>query len=181
VTLDRAGNLLGALALVLDDLMTSAVAEAAGESPSSATVLSALLQFQTSPSIDRLRRMLGLTPSGMVRLLDGLQERGLVRRVPGADRRTTAVSLTAKGRRIAAKVSVARGEVLTAAMQSLEDTERRAFEGLVEAMLVGIVMRRLAQPPGPAWTCRLCDARACGRVQGRCPVQGAAQGARRDS
>ena len=53
--LDRQANLLGAVALVLSDQTTGAVAAMAGQSVSAAAALSALHQFLDQPTLDRAR------------------------------------------------------------------------------------------------------------------------------
>ena len=68
--LDRQANLLGALALVITDQSAQAVAAAAGQSVSAAAALSALHHFLDRPTLDQLHKVLGLTPSGAVRLVD---------------------------------------------------------------------------------------------------------------
>ena len=70
--LDRQANLLGALALVITDQSAQAVAAAAGQSVSAAAALSALHHFLDRPTLDQLHKVLGLTPSGAVRLVDRL-------------------------------------------------------------------------------------------------------------
>lgn len=170
MTLDRPGNLLGALALGVADRTSDAVVEAADRSSSAAVVLSALLNFLDRPSVDLLRRVLGLTSSGTVRVLDRLESEGLVRREPGADARSTAVVLTARGRRAAERVAAARAAVLQTVMAPLSAAERRTLEVLAGKMLVGLI-----RPPGAVrWGCRLCDMKACGRTEGSCPVFNAA-------
>ncbi len=100
--LDRAGNLLGALALSIADRMTDAVEESVGQSQSAAVALSALHHFADGATVDKLRRVLGLTPSGAVRLVDRLQDAGLVERERGgADKRALALRLTPSGARAA--------------------------------------------------------------------------------
>jgi DNA-binding MarR family transcriptional regulator len=163
---ERAGNLLGALALVVGDRMTEAIAEAAGRSESSAAALSALHQFLDGPTVDRLRRVLGLTSSGTVRLVDRLVDSGYAERGPGGDKRSTAVRLTDDGRAAAARVTAARGEVLDQALSVLTPEERAQFDGLLAKVLVGL----MRGPGAERWMCRLCDMRACGRDQGTCPV-----------
>src|SRR5205085_805848 len=95
-TLDRTANLLGALSLAIADRTGPA---------NDAAALSALLHFLESPSIDLLRRVLGLTSSGTVRLVDRLEGDGLVRRRGGGDGRVTVIELTAAGRRAAEQVA----------------------------------------------------------------------------
>ena len=138
-------------------------------SGSAAVALSALHHFLESPSIDLLRQVLGLTPSGAVRLVDRLAADGLVRRTAGADGRQVAVALTAKGRRAAAAVAGARARVLSDALGDLSAEERRVLDRLVGRLLVG----QLRGPGATRWTCRLCDTKACGRLEGRCPLANA--------
>jgi DNA-binding MarR family transcriptional regulator len=168
-TLDRTGNLLGALALALADRTTDSVTGAAARSISGAAALSALLHFLDRPSVDLLRQVLGLTSSGTVRLVDGLEREGLVRRQRGDDARVTAIALTAKGRREAERVSAARAEVLESALSGLAPADREQLDGLLGEVLVGMIRG----PGATRWMCRLCDTGACGRERGECPVANA--------
>jgi DNA-binding MarR family transcriptional regulator len=169
--LGRTGNLLGALSLAVADRTTAAAGDALGQSHSAAVALSALHHFLEDPSVDLLGRVLGLTPSGTVRLLDRLQEAGYVTRRPGRDGRSISVRLTAPGRRAAERVSAARAEVLEDALSALAPGERQALDELVSRVLVGLIR----EPGATRWTCRLCDTTACGRDAGRCPVANAAR------
>ena len=169
--LDRAGNLLGALSLAVTDRTSAAVGGAAGQSESAAVALSALHHFLDDPSVDLLRQVLGLTPSGTVRLVDRLQDAGYVTRREGRDGRSVSLRLTASGRRVAERVSRARGEVLENALSRLAPAERRAFDNVVSRVLVGLIRG----PGATRWICRLCDTTACGRQDGRCPVANAAR------
>ena len=168
---DRAGNLLGALALSVADRTSDAVGDAAGQSQTAAIALSALHHFLDDPSIDLLRRVLGLTPSGTVRLVDRLEAAGYVERRPGRDGREVSLRLTAAGRRAAERVTAARGEVLEQALSSLSRSERQDFEELLARVLPGLIRG----PGAVRWMCRLCDMEACGRDEGRCPVANAAR------
>jgi DNA-binding MarR family transcriptional regulator len=172
MALDRVGNLLGALSLVITDSTTDAIGEYSERSPSDAAALTAMLNFLPRPSVDRLRQVLGLTPSGTVRLVDRLEAAGLVRRGPGADGRSTSVTLTTAGRRAARRVGDARAGVLEASLQVLDDTERGQLDALLAKVLVG----RMRGPGAVRWMCRLCDMQACGRDEGHCPVAQAARG-----
>ena len=169
--LDRAGNLLGALSLAVTDRTSAAVGGAAGQSESAAVALSALHHFLDDPSVDLLRQVLGLTPSGTVRLVDRLQDAGYVTRREGRDGRSVSLRLTASGRRVAERVARARGDVLENALSGLAPAERRAFDNVVSRVLVGLIRG----PGATRWMCRLCDTTACGRQDGRCPVANAAR------
>jgi len=171
VALDRAGNLLGALATVIADRTGEAVSGAAGRSESAAAALSALLHFLDRPSVDQLRQVLGLTSSGTVRLLDRLAEAGYIARLPGTDGRSTAVVLTPAGRQAAERVTAARADVLHDALAALTPAEQQTFDQLAGKILVSLIR----EPGATRWTCRLCDTTACGRPRGECPVSTAAQ------
>jgi DNA-binding MarR family transcriptional regulator len=166
MSLDRAANLFGALALVIADQAADAMAEAGGRSESSAAALSALLHFLDAPSVDLLRQVLGLSPSGTVRLLDRLEEAGYVRRGPGADGRSVSVTLTQAGRAVGRQVSEARAGVLERALAVLSPSERQAFEQLAGRVLVGM----MRGPGAVRWICRLCDTGVCRGAPGGCPV-----------
>jgi DNA-binding MarR family transcriptional regulator len=171
VSLDRVGNLLGALAFSVTDRTSDAVGDAAGQSQTAAIALSAMHHFLEDPSIDLLRRVLGLTPSGTVRLVDRLEEAGYVKRRPGRDGREVSLRLTAAGRRAAKRVTEARGEVLDGALATLAPAERREFEQLLSRVLPALVRG----PGATRWMCRLCDPGACHREEGHCPVANAAR------
>ena len=164
-------NVLGALALVLTDQTAQAAAEAGGQSLSAAAALSALYHFLDRPTVDKLHRVLGLTPSGAVRLVDRLAEAGLVTRGPGTDGRSRSVTLTPRGRRAAARISAARADLLAGALDGLSGDDRRALRDLLGRMMANVV----AGKDGGAWICRLCDLHACGRDDGHCPAANAAR------
>jgi DNA-binding MarR family transcriptional regulator len=167
VSLDRAGNLLGVLALSVADR----TAEAVGHPPSTAAALIALKEFLVEPSVDRLKNVLGLTPSGTVRLVDRLEQQGWVQRGPGPDGRTVALRLTDAGRAEAEKTGAARGAVLEGVLSTLNAEERSVLEGLLETLTPGL----MRGPGATRWMCRMCDMTACGRPEGRCPVANAAR------
>jgi DNA-binding MarR family transcriptional regulator len=137
--LDRTGNLLGALSLAVTDRTSAAAGDTLGQSESAAVALSALHHFLRDPSVDLLRQVLGLTPSGTVRLVDRLQDAGYVVRRPGRDGRSVSLRLTVSGRRAAERVSAARAEVLQDALSGLEPVERDALEKIVSHMLTGLI------------------------------------------
>src|SRR3954463_8151543 len=108
----REANLLGALALIVTARPADAIVAAGGQSDTAAAALSALHHFLDRPTIDRLRKVLGLTPSGTVRLAARLAAVGYVTRDAGTDGRSRAVLLTDEGRRAAEHIEAARSAVL---------------------------------------------------------------------
>lgn len=168
--LDRQANLLGALALVITDQTGQATAAAAGQSVSAAAALSALHHFLDRPTLDQLRKVLGLTPSGAVRLVDRLADAGLVTRGTGHDGRSRSVVLTEAGTRVAQQITAARAALLSSALEEMSPAERQTLHTLMSRIMTNIVRRK----DGGAWICRLCDLDACGRASGHCPAANAA-------
>jgi DNA-binding MarR family transcriptional regulator len=163
-------NVLGALALVVTDRTADAVAAAAGQNASAAAALSALHHFLDRPTVDQLRKVLGLTHSGAVRLVDRLAAAGLVERGAGADGRTRSVALTEAGRAAAVRVTEARGSLLAGALDGLSPAETATLHALLSRVMAAMVEAK----DGGAWICRLCDLGACGRAEGHCPAATAA-------
>jgi DNA-binding MarR family transcriptional regulator len=168
--LERQANLLGALALVISDQTGEAVADAAGQSVSAAAALSALDQFLNGPTLGQLHRVLGLTPSGAVRLVDRLADAGLVTRGSGGDGRSRSVALTQAGQQAARQIANARAALLSGALADLSPAERETLHALLSKVMATVVSSK----QGGAWTCRLCDLGACGRASGHCPAADAA-------
>ena len=144
--LDHTGNLLGALSLSVADRTADAVGDAAGQSQTAAIALSALNDFLDAPSMDRLRSVLGLTPSGAVRLVDRLQDSGYVTRRRGEDARSVSVHLTPAGRRVARRVAAARAQVLREVLGDLTAAERATLDGLLVARTAGADPRPRRHP-----------------------------------
>ena len=168
--LDRAGNLLGALSLAVSDRTADAIGEAAGQSETAAITLSALHHFLEDPSLDRVRRVLGLTPSGAVGWSTGSRPRATSR----GDRDVTAVRCRcasplgppcgAAGFRRARSCAGRRAV-------GARPAERAAYERLTARVLVGLIRG----PGAERWMCRSCDMTACGHRSGGCPVANAAR------
>ena len=83
----RQANLLAVLTLGISDRVRQAEETAAGHGSAAPAAVVALHEVSDGASIDQLRRVVGLTPSGTVRLIDKLSEAGLVGRGPGRDDR----------------------------------------------------------------------------------------------
>ena len=162
----RAANLLGAHALLVCDRMR----DAAGMELSSAAVLTALETFADGASIDALRRVLGLSHSGGVRIVKRLEARGLLAREPDpSDRRAIRLHLTREGEREARRLLAARQAALTPLLAGLGERESAALERLLERLLASMT----AGADDANRTCRLCDPDVCGHPA-RCPVTQAA-------
>jgi DNA-binding MarR family transcriptional regulator len=163
----HAANVLGALMVATSDRMVESVQAELGLSETAAAALSALDQFLDGPTVDQLAKVVGLTQSGGVRLVDRLERDGLVRRGAGTDGRSASVSLTSAGRRLAQKVEAARLQLLGEVMAPLSAEEGDTLAALAGRMLVGM----MREPGATRWICRLCDLGACGRPAGHCPLE----------
>ncbi len=131
-------NAFGALSRAVADRMQEAMASVAGHGASGPAALVALDGPVGGGSIDALRRTLGLTHSGTVRLVDRLAAGGLVERRVGSDARAVAVHLTPLGRRTARRVLAAREAAVEQVLAPLSRTERDQLGSLLAAMLAGL-------------------------------------------
>jgi len=164
----RQANLLAALGLAVSDRVAAAADPRAAGSAGEALVT--LYGAGGGLSIDALARVVGLTHSGAVRLVDRLQDAGLVERRPGADARSTSLRLTVTGRRTARRALARRDTAVQELLAELTAADRESVARLAELMLAAA-----ARAPGAAdRVCRLCDREACGRRRGECPVAAAA-------
>lgn len=156
-------NVAGALALAIsDDLLRAAEAEA--PEPGQAAAAIALLAHAPRMPIEKLRRALGLSHPGTVRLIDRLEKQGLVLRGPSdVDGRAVALTLTREGKKRCRAILRARKGVLERAMQSLTPAEKTLFGRLADKLL-----RAVLRSEDHAWAmCRLCDDGICTE----CPVE----------
>jgi MarR family transcriptional repressor of emrRAB len=160
-------NLLGALALAVVDRLSEALLQGGSRSLSGAA---ALVHIQRRPgrTIDFLARVLGLTQSAAVRLIDRLQREELVERRPGADGRSLALFLSPTGQQRAADTMSERAQVLDGVLGPLSARERQQLATLLEKLLAGLTDDRWSA----RHTCRLCDIPAC--THPGCPIGHAA-------
>jgi MarR family transcriptional regulator, negative regulator of the multidrug operon emrRAB len=158
-------NLLGAAAVAIADEIHAEAARTAGHAAAGPAALTALL-IHKGASVDKLARVLGLSHSGTVRLVDRLERDELVRRLPGNDGRAVSLELTPEGERRGTGVAGARAAVADEFIAGLDADERRALKGLLEKLLVtgvddwGAVQHR----------CRLCDLESCHADGEACPL-----------
>jgi DNA-binding MarR family transcriptional regulator len=159
----RTTNLLGAFVLAAGHELRSATERVANHAASGPSALTALATWP-GLSLDALRRTLGLSQPGVVRLVDRLAADGLVSRNPGPDGRTRALHLTERGQQVAQEVLDERESVLAAMCAPLEPAELEQLTALLER-----VLERLPGDRDEAhFLCRLCDHEAC--ADPYCPV-----------
>ncbi len=164
----RTLNMLGALALALADRIGGAATAAAGLPENSASALVAITNHPGG-TVDTLRRTLGLTHSGAVRLLDGLEAVGLVERQRSArDARAVTLWTTDAGRRRAAAIVEARARLLGPILDVVGPEQAAQLASILEAALA--VLTR--DPDDARSICRFCEEGVCRPVG--CPVEKAA-------
>lgn len=176
----RFANLVATVAVALSDQVREAAEHASGQTGSGPAALVMLSQSLRAGTMDDLRRAIGLTPSGAVRLVDRLVEDGLVERRAGSDQRSLALVLTRSGRAAARRIAKARAGVVTNALLDVSAADRKVLHRIVEQLTESITVQRLegraeGRVPAGGWLCRLCDQAACGRPEGRCPAQTSAR------
>jgi DNA-binding MarR family transcriptional regulator len=154
-------NLLGAQALALADRVRTA-----GPGPSTDSAALVTLLAHPGHTVTWLGDILGLTSSGITRLVDRLDAAGWVTRTIGADARSRRLRLTSAGRGRARTILRARQAAMTAALEPLTDRERNELERLLDILVGHLASARL-----PAMqVCRLCDRAACRSGAGACPL-----------
>lgn len=166
----RQANLLGTLSLAVTGRVEAAVAACSPHGPSAPAALAALEGYLGGEPIDALARVLDLTHSGAVRLVDRLAAAGLVQRRRGADGRSVALTLTPAGRSAVAEIRAARERALAEALSALDAREQALLTELNAKLLSGLTGDRSSARR----MCRLCDIEACGHERGTCPVTTAA-------
>lgn len=168
-TAPRLENLAAAFALALNDDLQAAVEKTSAMTGGASAALTTMLAYPGG-SLDTLRRILRLTPSGAGRLIDRLVEAGMVERQSGAtDQRFIALHLTSRGAKLAERILAARRAAVRLPLASLTAAERALFETLLDKMLYGMTPDRERCDH----ICRLCEITAC--PQDICPVETAAQ------
>ena len=154
--IDQTANLLGAVALAVSDTIHETAREIvshSGETPAALVVIG----YGTGPSNDSLRRVLGLSHPGTVRLVDRLVKDGLVERRQGEDRRAVALHLTPKGSALREELLSGRLAAVRPFVEVLPEAERAALRDTLRAMLSAL-------DPSDAerqTLCRMCDGRVC--------------------
>jgi MarR family transcriptional regulator, negative regulator of the multidrug operon emrRAB len=159
--INRTANLLGAIGLAVADRIEETAREVlgrAGETPAALVVIG----YGTGPSNDKLRRILGLSHPGAVRLVDRLIEDGLVERREGTDKRAIALYLTKRGKALREELLRGRLAAIRTLLDPLSTAEHEAFAALVCKVLASIGTTDIERRA----LCRLCDDRVCTK----CPI-----------
>lgn len=158
---DNTANLLGVVALAVADRIEDSarsILNRAGETPAALVVIG----YGTGPSIDRIRRILGLSHPGTVRLIDRLAEDGLVERREAEDKREVSLYLTKRGKALREEVLKGRLGAIRPLLSPLSKAEQDTFTTLLHKMLSSMETTDLER----CTLCRMCDKRVCSD----CPI-----------
>lgn len=145
LVIDRTANLLGVVGLAIADRVEEAARDIlshAGETPAAVVVIG----YGLGPSNELLRRILGLSHPGSVRLVDRLVSDGLVERRKGRDNRTIALYLTEAGQDLREDLLKGRLAAIRPLLLSLTAAEQELLASLLHKMLsskVTLVVRAL--------------------------------------
>ncbi|HEV7310606.1 MarR family winged helix-turn-helix transcriptional regulator [Ensifer sp.] len=150
-------NVVGALVLGLADAVLDEAGNHAPEKGQAAAAI-ALLRHEPGMTIEQLRRALGMSHPGAVRLVDRLAVDGLVARRPSvADKRAVALHLTEAGDESCNAILASRYRRIARALEVFDPHERETFRLLAEKLLTAFV-----EDVDHAYSvCRLCDTSAC--------------------
>jgi MarR family transcriptional regulator, negative regulator of the multidrug operon emrRAB len=153
-------NLLGALSLAVMDRIEQGARDIIGHSGETPA---ALIVIGYGPiTNDKLRRILGLSHSGTVRLVDRLVSDRLVERRPGKDGREVALHLTAKGAASRKDLLTSRISAVASFVDVLSPSERKRLRELIRDVLA----RQDTSEMDRFTICRMCDTGVCSN----CPL-----------
>lgn len=158
---DRTANLLGVVGLAVADRIKDTARDIlnhAGETPAALVVIG----YGSGPSNDQLRRILGLSHPGTVRLVDRLVDDGLVERREGRDKRAIALYLSRRGRTLREELLKGRLAAIRPLLTPLTVAERDTLSALLHKMLSSMETTDMERRT----LCRLCDNRVCSN----CPI-----------
>jgi MarR family transcriptional regulator, negative regulator of the multidrug operon emrRAB len=154
--IDHTANLLGAVALAVADRIEAAarsILNHAGETPAAVVVIG----YGLGPSNEKLRRILGLSHPGSVRLIDRLVADGLVERRQGQDKRAIALHLTRKGTRLREELLQGRLAAIRPLLIPMTKQEQDSLAVLLHKLLASMDTTDAQR----CNICRLCDDRVC--------------------
>lgn len=159
----RTANLLAALAGDVTERVEATLKRHPNQTDSATAALN-VMGFWEGITNAELARVLKLSHTATVRLVDKLEAQGFVEAREGKDRRATHLHLTAAGRKAVQPALVARCAAVEGYLGALTPAEEKQFTGLLEKL-----MRPLATDGMTvSHFCRLCEFTSCPGDQ--CPM-----------
>jgi len=164
----QTANILGTLAVVIQDRVEGAWQSTLDLSPMAAA---AIVQTEMEPgsSIEQVATRIGLSHSATVRVIDKLVERGLIEKDRARkDARQQSLSLSKAGKRVAEQLHAVRNDVTDSLLAGMDQGQVTALHQAVCRILNKAVT---TNREGDV-VCRVCDERRC--TPDICPIQPAA-------
>lgn len=162
--MNRAANLLHALAAAVADRQVSAMASGSGLGQSAIAVVLTLGQHDRQ-TVSDLASVCGLTHSATVRLIDRLERDGLVRRAEERQGRTVPIALTEEGYAEHRRLRASQSDFLTDLLAVLPSEDQQDLERLMAPLLSALTTSKADRDT----ICRFCDEAVC--EQSSCPVE----------
>lgn len=154
--IDRTANLLGVVGLAVADRIEETARDILnhiGETPAALVVIG----YGSGLSNDELRRILGLSHPGTVRLVDRLVADGLVERREGRDKRAIALHLCERGMAVREELLQGRLAAIRPLLTPLSSAEQETLGALLHKVLSSMETTATERRT----LCRLCDNRVC--------------------
>ncbi len=159
-------NLIGAFATSVSTAIESQISELGGRSLSHEAALVAI-HNHPNETIDVLSKVLGLTHSGAVRLINTLEQEGLIARKKSVqDARSVVLCTTQEGSERVAEILSSREAAIVKVLDHFSEEQKQSFTKLLE-----VAMGNLTDKQSEARRiCRLCNEGVCRKLG--CPVEG---------
>lgn len=158
-------NLIGAFATLVAGDIEQKISDLGGRSLSHESALVVIFNHPNE-TINVLSKVLGLTHSGSVRLINTLEGEGLVERHRSVeDARSVVLCVTPDGRKRVKQILNSREAVTAKVLENFNDDQKQSLLGLLEVAMNGLTHEQLKARQ----ICKLCDEGVC-RILG-CPVE----------
>ena len=159
----RTANMLAAFAGEVTDQVGKVLKRHPNQTDSAFAALN-IMSFWEGITNSQLARVLQLSHTATVRLVDKLEAQGFVQARAGEDKRATHLHLTDSGRKAVRPALIARCAAVSNYLGVLSPAEEKQFARLLEKL-----MRPLAKDAyGVSHFCRLCEFEAC--PGDKCPM-----------
>lgn len=158
-------NLIGAFATVVSSDIEKQISELGGRSLNHEAALVAI-NNHPNETIDVLSKVLDLTHSGAVRVINTLEQEGLVlRQKSQRDARSVVLRTTQKGSDRVDKILSNREGSISKVFKHLNEEQKQHFTELLEVTMSHLTDKEIAARR----ICRMCDEGVCRKIG--CPVE----------
>jgi DNA-binding MarR family transcriptional regulator len=160
-------NLIGAFATTVSSEIENKISQLSGRSLNHEIALVAIYNHPNE-TIDILSKVLGLTHSGAVRLVNTLESEALIERHKSAeDARSVVLRMTPIGSKRVASILNSREKVTDKLLENFDKNQKEAFLSLLEIAMGNLTHEKIEARR----ICRLCNEGVCRKLG--CPVESA--------